>query len=865
MSKFYTAVAQYGNSIMCKEIVDGKSRIRKIPYQPSFYVRTNDKSSPFKTMEGEPLRQNKFANISDARDYVNRYKDVKNHEFFGNANIIYQFICDEFPNTIDFDLSQLQTWILDIETETELGGFPHPAEAAERLQLVTMLNNQTKKYVSWGLLKFSEEDALQYKDEFDITKIDLEYRYFTDETELLKDMLFWWKNNQIDCLTDWNGEGFDIPYMVNRIRRVLGEDAVAQLSPFRMVKDKTVVQGDKEFTTYELLGIAHLDYLQLYKKFTYTTRETYKLDHIGDVELGVKKLDMGCPFRESYKGNNITKFVLYNLRDCEIVDKLEDKLGLIQLAYTIAYDAKCLPNDVFGAVKTWDCMMYRFMFEQNIIVPQKIHRNSWSIEGAYVKEPVPGQYQWIASVDAASLYPTIIMQYNMSPETLIDEPMLQVTVDGLLEKKYSLDHLADQQIGMTANGQYFRNDVKGLFPEIVSRQFSDRKMYKKLMQKSEAELESVKELMKATGKTDDLVARYTQLTKEVSKFNNFQMAKKILMNSLYGAMGNQGFRFFDPRIAEGITKTGQYFIRAVGETVTAFISRMSGKQGDWAFYGDTDSSYFTLAPILEKFVIPKALNEDGSINTSKVVDSMDKIVNEKITPVINAACDDIAKYTNSLDQLMNFKREALADRGVWIAKKRYAINVIDNEGIRYSEPKIKIMGLEIVRSSTPAPVRQMLKDAVKIVLTGNEKELQRYCEVQEAAFMKLQPEDIAYPRGVQRLEHYSNPSTIYQKGCPIHVRAALMFNHLIQSHGLENEYPLIQDGDKIKFIMLKTPNTVRENCIGFIDRFPRELNIQRYVDYDEMWQKAFLNPLDNIIKTINWNYREVASLDSLFE
>jgi DNA polymerase elongation subunit (family B) len=496
MSKFYTAVAQYGNNILCKEIVDGKSRIRKIPYQPSLYFRTKEETK-FKTMEGEPLKQRKFNSINDAKEYVKTYKDVENNEFFGNTNWIYQFICDEYPE-MDFDLSQLGIWTLDVETEVS-SGFPHPAEAAERLQLITMLNNQTKKYITWGLKPFDVTDAMQHKEDFDISAIDFEYRYFKEESDMLSDLIFWWKNAQIDCLTDWNGESFDIPYIVNRINRVLGEDMTNQLSPFRIVKDRTIAQGDREFITYDLLGIAHLDYLQLYKKFTYTTRESYKLDHIGDVELGIKKIDMGCTFKESYNDENWLKFVLYNLRDCEIVDKLEDKLGLIQLAYTVAYDAKCLPNDVFGAVKTWDCMMYRFMFEKNIIVPQKKSVKSWNIAGAYVKEPVPGQYKWIASFDAASLYPTIIMQYNMSPETLVDEPMRKVTVNGLLEKEYDLSDLSEKNYGMTANGQYFRNAVDGLFPEIVAKQFADRKMYKKLMQKSEAELELVKAEMKKRG------------------------------------------------------------------------------------------------------------------------------------------------------------------------------------------------------------------------------------------------------------------------------------------------------------------------------------------------------------------------------
>lgn len=502
MSKFYTAVSIIGNNVLCKEISNGKSKIHKIPYQPSFFIPTNDTSSQFKSMDGRPLVEKQFGSIFEAKEFVKRYKDVDNHEFFGNTNYISQFICDAYPDVVDFDLSQLGIWTLDIETTVgeHSEGFPNPFEAAEEMLLITMLNNQTKEYVSWGRKPFSIDDASKLDIDFDITKINLDYRFFSDEAEMLQDFLYWWRNTQIDCLTDWNGDTFDIPYIINRIARVLGGESVNLLSPFKKVSDRVTFINGKDVTVYEIHGIAHIDYLPLYKKFgSYNAKESYRLDFIGQEELGIRKIDMGCTFRESYQDDRYDSFVCYNLRDCEIVDKLEDKMGLIQLIYTIAYDAKCLPNDVFSPVKTWDCMMYRFMLEKNIIISQKKKVRSWAIEGAYVKEPVVGQHEWIVSFDAASLYPTIIMQYNMSPETLVDKPMRSVNVDGLLEKKFDLSDLKENNYGMSANGQMFRNDVAGLFPEIVAKQFGDRKMYKKKMQHAESELELVKAEMKKRG------------------------------------------------------------------------------------------------------------------------------------------------------------------------------------------------------------------------------------------------------------------------------------------------------------------------------------------------------------------------------
>lgn len=330
----------------------------------------------------------------------------------------------------------------------------------------------------------------------------------------------------------------------------------------------------------------------------------------------------------------------------------------------------------------------------------------------------------------------------------------------------------------------------------------------------------------------------------------------------YGAAGNEGFRFYDPRMAEGITITGQYFIRAVADAIDDYLSKITKSHLKSTFYIDTDSCYVTMESIVEKFIIPK-LGENPDIQ--KIIDAMDKIANEKITPVINTACDGLSDYTNSLKQLMNFKRESLADKGVWCAKKKYALNVYDNEGIRYAEPKIKIMGLEIVRSSTPAPVRKMLKDAVKIVLTGTEKELQSKIDGWRSEFDAMSPDAIAFPRGVQRLDHYVDNNNIYQKGCPIHVRAALLFNHHIKACNLGDSYPLINDGDKIKFVYMKMPNSIHENIFGFIDRFPHEVGITKYVDYNLMWEKAFLAPLDSIINTIKWNHKEMPSLAGLFD
>jgi DNA polymerase elongation subunit (family B) len=598
----------------------------------------------------------------------------------------------------------------------------------------------------------------------------------------------------------------------------------------------------REHVSYDITGVAIIDYIDLYKKFTYVRRESYKLDYIGEVELGLKKMENPYEsFREFYS-KDWQKFVEYNIRDVEIVDALEHKMKLIELILTMAYDAKCNFNDVFSQVRTWDCIIYNHLHNQNIQIPQKKESRGRQIEGAFVQEPKPGQYDWVVSFDATSLYPSIIMQYNQSPETFVEGHVKDTTVNGLLEGKYNLDDLQTNDYTMTANGYCYTREKQGKFPEIVQKFFDDRQRYKKLMIAAEKEYEITKD---------------SRLKNDISKYNNFQMARKIQLNSLFGAWGNEYFRYYDSRIAEGITMTGQYIIRKVGTALDVYLNKVVGTNGhNYSFYSDTDSCYISLDPLVRKYY--------SNLPRDKLIDVLDKICEEKITETINKSCDGLADYTNAFQKKIIFKREAIAERGLWVAKKRYALNVYDNEGVRYKDPKLKVMGLEIVRSSTPAPVRESLKEAVRLALTTDEKTLQGFIEHTRILFNKFEPEQIAFPRGVNGLMKYTSGADIYAKGTPMHVRGALMYNHLLRKNKLDKKYELIQEGEKIKFLYLKEPNHIRENCIAFIGKIPKELDLDRYIDYNTMFEKSFLEPIKQIIEGLGWQTEVTATLEDLF-
>jgi len=830
MTAFYTYAWQYGNRVLTRGYRDGVPFIEKDYFKPKLYVRSKEPSD-YKGLFGEQLKPIEFRNPSDAREFLEKYKDIGNYPIYGQTDLTYQYLSEKYPeDEIPFDMTQMNIWSIDIETTADTG-FPDVDDPREELLLVTVMNNNTKEILTWGTGNWEPVSD-------EVRPLNVTYEPCEDEFELLKKFGLWWVNNTPDILTGWNVDFFDIPYLMNRMARVLGEESKNAFSPFNMTRKKTVKMMGKEHTLYDIKGVAVLDYLDLYKKFTYTVRESYKLDYIAEVELGKNKLESGFDtFKEFYE-KDWNRFIDYNIIDTALVDELEDKMKLIELIATMAYDAKCNFGDIYSSVRTWDCLLYNHLLKKKIMIPQKVDQDGRQIEGAFVQQPKIGDYKWVLSFDATSLYPSIIMQYNMSPETMVAEQPVDCNVDRLLDKKVTID----TEHAVAANGAKFSREKQGVFAEITQKFFDDRQKYKKLMLQAQSDYERHRDPTKQ---------------KDIAKFNNFQMARKIQLNSLFGAAGNKYFRYYDDRIAEGITITGQLIIRTAARAIDEYLNKILGTEGEvYSFYSDTDSCYITLDKLVEKYY--------NDIPKHKVVDILDKIAQEKIEPAIQKAMSELAQYTNAREEKIFFKREAIADKGIWVAKKRYALNVWDNEGVRYDEPKLKVMGLEIVRSSTPAPVRESLREAVRLCLTSDEKSLQDFVKKTFDNFKALSPEEIAFPRGCNGLDKYSHRFEIYKKGTPIHVRGALLYNSLLAEHKLKMKYPIINNGDKIKFLYLKEPNTIRENTIAFASKIPQEFGLHKYIDYDLMFNKAFLEPLMTIADSIGWRTEEVATLEDLF-
>ena len=849
MSNFYTNVQVYGSRILYRGVENGRKVRRKIDYFPTFFVPAKEKTD-WTTIHGEYVAEIKPGNIREARDFIKQYEEVNGFMIYGNNNYQYAFIAETFADDIEWDASHINITNIDIEVGSE-SGFPEPATASEPITAITFRNKD--KFVVLGCGPFVNN------------RDDVWYIQCRDEIDLLKRFLDEWTFDYPDIITGWNVKFFDIPYLVNRITKILGEADAKRLSPWMNLDERRVVMMGREQVAFVPSGIAVLDYIELYKKFAPggQSQESYKLDAICNVELGERKLSyeeygsLHTLYRDNYQ-----KFIEYNIRDVELVDKLEDKLKLIELALTLAYDSKSNYDDVFTQVRMWDAIIYNYLLKKKMVVPPKTrNRKDEAYVGAFVKDPLIGEHKWVASFDLNSLYPHLIMQYNISPDTLIEPQNYdgtmrefiarnKVTIDSLLNQECNTSVLKTANVTLTPNGQFFTRERHGFLPEIMETMYNDRSAYKKkaLAAKQEAERE-----------TDP--ARKFEIEKRIARFNNLQLAKKVSLNSAYGALGNEFFRFFDVRQASAITTAGQLSIRWIENKLNDYMNKILKTNGeDYVIASDTDSIYLSLDRLVSKTIVEQSPNA----TTKQIIKFMDKVCEDRIQPFIDKSYADLAEYVNAYEQKMQMKREALADKGIWTAKKRYIMNVYNNEGVEYAKPKVKVMGLEMIKSSTPAYCRKIMWEAIDIVLNKTQDDLIGMIETWRQEFKYQNISDIAFPRGVNGLEKFADAKAIFGKGTPIHVRGSLLYNDLIKRKKLDKTYPMIMEGEKIKFIFLKEPNTIQSNVISFPNIVPKELDIEKYVDYDTQFEKSFLDPLRIVLDSIDWKTEHVSSLEDFF-
>ena len=825
---FYTNVQLVGDNIHYIGYEDGQRIQRKFKFSPTLFVVTK-KQTRWKTLDGRYAKPVRFESVREARQFIDQYKEVPNFEVHGYDRYLYQFISQEFPDEVDYDFKGMKIMSLDIEVACE-NGFPNVKECAEEMLSITVQDYQTRKLKVFG--------TRPYKN----TRDDVEFILCDGEQHLLRCFLDYWIQNFPDILTGWNVDGYDVPYICGRLERLFGEKEMNLMSPWGHVKREEIEVKGREQIFYRMSGISVIDYLDLYKKFTYTNQESYRLDHIAFVELGQRKVDHNEfeNFKDFYT-KDWQKFIDYNIVDVELVSRLEEKMKLIELAVALAYDAKVNMQDVYYQVRMWDTLIYNFLNKKGIVVPPgKRSDKDEKYAGAYVKEPIAGRYNWVVSFDLNSLYPHLIMQYNISPETLVEKRHPSATVNGILSQKVEVP----KEFCLCANGAMYRKDIHGFLPEMMKKIYDERVQSKKLMILAKQEYE----------KTPT-----KELEKSISKYNNIQMARKIQLNSAYGAIGNQYFRYYNIINAEAITLSGQVSIRWIEHKMNAYLNNiLKTEKKDYVIASDTDSIYLNLGNLVEKVF------EGRETNDSSIVSFLNKVCEMELEKYISSSYEALATYVNAYEQKMIMKRENIASTGIWTAKKRYMLNVWDSEGVRYHEPKLKMMGIEAVKSSTPMPCRNAIKDAIKIMMDGTEDDLVSYIDTFRKTFENLPPEDIAFPRSVNGLRKYKASTTVYSKGTPLHVRGTLLYNFHIEKKKLEYKYPLVQEGEKIKYLHLRRPNKINENVISFLNTFPTELGLEGQIDRDAQFKKSFLDPLQIITSVIGWETERKATLDFLF-
>jgi len=861
MSHFYTSVAKRGNRILFRGYKDGKrySHIYR-DFQPRLFLPT-DTDSKYRTIYGKPVKERRFKNSSEMYVFLQQFKDVDNFNYYGIEDITYQFIYEKFPKC-KHDSKKIKVCYIDIEVDTE-GGYPNMDTADKKITAITLMYDDITFALGYG----------------DFMSADSKVKYVKCEHEhdLIRKFLKIWNSGSFspDVVTGWNCELFDIPYLYSRIARVFDDDVAKQLSPWGMMDSKTIRMFNRDHVAYYPLGIAVLDYINMYKKFVSVVKpqESYRLDHISYVELGEKKLDYsdyGSLHRLALENHQM--FMEYNVRDCSLVKRLDDKLKLLDLVYTIAYSSGVNLSSALGTVQQWDASIHAHLMDKCVVVPRKEKpKEDRKPVGAFVKSPLFGRHDWVVSFDLTSMYPMRIIGTNIGPDTVVTKRDLKalVTANSTDDEKAAANLLMSKMtdggcligvdvdtilnglptdiagaiktidLSLAANGYLYRKDKQSFLSQLMRQLFDERKIIKK-------EMLDLKQ-RKSNGEEG--------LDDDIERLDTLQYAVKVRLNSVYGALGNQYFRWYDIKYAESITLSGQLTLKWAEKYVNAYMNKLLKTENvDYIIYMDTDSIYVKMENIVEKF--------DAGTNTIEVLDAF---CETKMQPLLNAIFAKLSHVMNSYEQTMIMKREIISDRAVFVAKKRYMLNVHNNEGVQYEKPNTYIKGIDCVRSSTPAACREAIQEAIRIILQGNEKELHDHISEFREKYMSLPLEEIARNSSVNGLNKYSDPQNIYGAKTPMYVRGALLYNHHLKVKKIDTKYENIFDGGKVKYVSLKLPNPIHEDVISWPGgKIPPELDLTDYIDYDTQFTKSFLDPITGILDIVGWTNEPVYKMSSFW-
>ena len=854
---------------------DGKRINVDMPYKPYLYVedkRGEDGTSLFNTK----LRKKVFSNtqtrengrvrnelgISQRRRFIDNLRPSDDSggavRVFENIQPEPQFLLDTFWDKVedeDFNMYPLRIHYIDIETYSP-DDFPHPEIAPDVVNVITLYDSLDKKFYSWGL------GPCNYKQD------DLIYVNCHSERELLLKFLNHIGKDHPDVITGWNIEFFDVPYLINRINKILGEDEVKRLSPINLIKERRFMgKFGKEMVRRHIAGVSVIDYLEIYKSFSQGLRESYKLDSIASLELGERKVDIGTTNLSGLADSDWSKFVEYNVQDVNLIIRLEEKLQYLQLTRMLATVGLTNLENALGTLATvTGAAIIQARTTTGVKVPTFIRSNDeGKYEGAYVGEPVRGFQDYIVSFDANSLYPNTMISLNLSPETKIgkitnttDDEVTFQTVDGkchTLSLAKFCKLVSDQELSISRAKVLCTQKKKGIFPAIVDKIYNQRVSIKKKLHKVKKELSECED-----------EAEKEKLQVKVHQQHILQLTLKILINRVYGYFGNKHSPMGDSDIARSITLTGQSVIKRANKSLREFVASKLDQEYtddiDPIVYNDTDSSYITLKPIIDKFQIPFT-NRAGNVSKEvhKLVQDVEDFVN-----------DDITKWAksqlNSKDPRFVFKRESICDVGVFLQKKRYVLHVLDDEGIKVN--KFKYTGVEVVRSTIPASVKPHVKHCIETMLTTkNHSTTNKALSDAYETFKQLPIEDISFVMGITDYDKYADQCDQFMtaKRMPIHMKAAYYYNMMLDKENLTSEYEKIGSGDKVRYFYVMQPNMYGANVIGYKYYYPKEFESLFPPDTEKMFEKVIFSIMERFYESVGWSIQSPNKLvqTDLFE
>lgn len=819
---------------------------KRVNYVTSFspYLYVEDSKGDKVSIYGTKLKKKIFHNNFERRKFL---ADSGIKRVYENLSPNQQFLIDCYwqeNEKNDFSKYPLKTMFIDIETYS-VDSFPNTEDPTHPVNIITCYDSLTEKYHTFGTKPFTG-------------KIDkVTYKHCKNERELFISFIEYLEKDFPDILSGWNSEFFDIPYIINRCERILGEEYARRLSPLKIIYSRPIKgKFGKELNRWYIDGISCIDYLDIYRKFCQVMRESYKLDAIAEIELGENKIDYGDTDLATLSDTNWDKFVEYNIHDVRLLVKLEQKLQYISLLRMLAYVGLTTFEAALGSVSLLTGAMCIKARHKNEIMSTFIRSHKEGTNpGAYVSEPSRGFQQYFATFDAASLYPSVMMSLNMSPETKIGKfaknEKGNVEIYHVSGKTFELtpskfaEFVKAEKCCFSKAGILFSQKKRGIVPLFLDEYFQRRVQTKNLIRETDKKLQAV----------DPKSSEAKDLKYELARLDTKQLVIKILINSLYGVFGNKQASFGDDDIASSVTLTGQAVIKQSNEIIKQFIKKdipnmSSQEEESIVIYNDTDSCFITIKPYIDRkmfeFSKDNIITEETYDKLSNMEEHLNKTINEWAQ-----------KNLLSIDNRFNFKREKICDVGIFLQKKRYVLRILDNEGKKIN--KFKYTGVEVVRSTMPNAIKPYAKKIIETMLLSKSlRDTNDILNQTYDVFKNLTPEEIAFVMGVKGYDKYASRcrdmNTV--KGMPIHVKSAYFHNHLMKNVFKNPKFESISSGDKIRYVYVQTPNKYNISSIGFKYTYPDEFKDALKVDYELMFEKILFESIRRFYESANWQIRK---------